>query len=78
MDKNSLWDELNLQEKELYFKRKKSQDMGRLLKTYCEDLDQEISEWDEGNPRQDLNPHPSTKRVFYPLLRTDLSLAPSI
>jgi hypothetical protein len=45
IDKNSLWDELNIQEKELYVKKKKAQDMGGFLKTSCEDRDKEISEW---------------------------------
>ena len=48
IDKNSLWDELNIQEKELYVKKKKSQDMGCFLKTFWGDRDIEISQWDLG------------------------------
>jgi hypothetical protein len=46
--------------------KKKSQDIERFLKTPCEDLDKEISEWVWGNQRQNLNPHQSTKSVFLP------------
>jgi len=52
--------------RELYVKKKKSQDMGGVLKTSCEDRDKEISERNEGNPRQDFNPHHSIKRGFLP------------
>jgi hypothetical protein len=45
-DKNSLWDGLNIQKKELYIKKKKSQDMGGFVKTSCEDRDKELSKWD--------------------------------
>jgi len=45
-DKKSLQDGSNIQERELYVKKKKSQDIGRFLKASCEDLNKEISEWD--------------------------------
>jgi hypothetical protein len=45
-DKNSLQDVSTVQKRELYVKKKKSQDMGGFLKTSCEDRDKEISKWD--------------------------------
>jgi len=59
-------DELSIQKTELGVKKKKSQDVGCFLKTSCEDRDKEISERNEGNPRQDLNPHQWIKRGFLP------------
>jgi hypothetical protein len=46
IDKNSLQDVSTVQKKELYVKKKKSEDMGGFLKTSCEDRDKEISERD--------------------------------
>ena len=62
IDKNSLWDELNMPKKELCVKKKKSQDMGGFLKTSCEDRDQEISERDWDDSRQNIHAHPSIKK----------------
>jgi len=44
--KKSLQDGSNIQERELYVKKKKSQDMGCFLKTFWEDRDKKISKWD--------------------------------
>jgi len=66
IDKNSFWDKFRISKKELYVKKKKSQKIARhgVLKTSREDRGKEISEWNKGNQRQDLNPHPWIKRGF--------------
>ena len=61
-DKKSLQDGSNIQERELYVKKKKSQDMGGFLKTSCEDRDKEILERDWDDSRQNIHAHPSIKK----------------
>jgi hypothetical protein len=46
VDKNSLWNELNMQKKWVVCQKRKSQDMGGFVKTSCEDRDKELSKWD--------------------------------
>jgi hypothetical protein len=43
-DKDSLWDELNIQKRDLYVKKKNSQEMDGFLKRPWGDRDKELSE----------------------------------
>jgi len=79
-DKNLLSDGLNIYNKRYCMSRRKnSQDMKCFLKPSWGDLDKEISEWDEGDQRGRTSILTSRQKgVFYPLLRANQLLAPSI
>jgi len=61
---------LDIPKKELYVKKKKSQDMGVFSRPPVRDGTKEISERDWDDPRQNIHTHPSIKGFFYHLLQT--------